>query len=124
MRGAVDERAIAKEMSGRDGGHVVFSSCNVVLRFVLAFDALGTLDQGIRIGRIRLGRKPCSGAEGATAPVNSQAQRTGSGGGLWRVVRAPAEGITFSGAQVEQGQRGHFGDRIRLSARCRDDPAF
>jgi hypothetical protein len=48
-----------------------------------------------------------SGAEGATAPVNSQAQGTVLIVTLWRVVpHAPADGITISGAPNGVGTEG------------------
>ena len=49
------------------------------------------------------------GAEGATAPVNSQAQGTVSDQRLWRVADRSAEGITISGARKGKDRGGIAG---------------
>lgn len=45
-------------------------------------------------------------AEGATAPVNSQAQGPSQANRLWREAHAPAEGITISGERTEGASGG------------------
>jgi hypothetical protein len=100
--GAVHERAVAEEVFWRKDLllHVGFRICAVGFVFGLATRGAG------RLGICHQDRENPVWAQAlfwcrrSNRPGKLSGKRTGSGGGLWRVVflRTPAEGITISGA--------------------------